>query len=189
MAEINLVPRDAVSFEEFSQFAQRRGWEIDQRSVRAARHEESPEFLWRAGGDVTVRLVQSASLDHSYLVVAGDEPGPSADAVREEFPSYALAEIVERLSEARSDEDRRAALRLVAATGVAGFDQTIYDAVRAGLEDSDPLVRLAALAAAFHLRWQQFSPLVERVSESPEAGENIRNVAGNLLGLTHWDRG
>ncbi|MFI1195418.1 hypothetical protein ACH4T9_19470 [Micromonospora sp. NPDC020750] len=189
MAEINLVPQDAVSFEEFSQFARRRGWEIDQRSVRAARHEESPEFLWRAGGDATVRLVQSATLDRSYLVVAGDDPGPSADAVREEFPTFSLAEIVERLAVARSDEDRRAALRLVAATGASSFDQTIYDAVRGGLEDSDSLVRLAALAAAFYLRWHQFRPLVERVSESPEAGENIRIIAGDLLGLTHWDRG
>ncbi|SCL54375.1 hypothetical protein GA0070604_2983 [Micromonospora eburnea] len=189
MAEINLVPRDRTTFEDFSRFARDRGWQLDQRSVRAARGEESPEFLWRTDNGSTVRLIQSAPLDLSYVVVAGDERDRLADEVRERFPAFSWPEIIERLSEARSDEERIAAFRLVAATESADYDPTVYGAVRTGLDDSDPLVLLAALGAAFYLRWRQFEPLVRRVSESPQVSENVRVTAGNLLGLTLWDRG
>ncbi len=36
MAQTRLVPRETVSFEDFTRFARTRGWTIDRRSVRAA---------------------------------------------------------------------------------------------------------------------------------------------------------
>ncbi|MFG1952429.1 hypothetical protein [Micromonospora sp. NPDC048830] len=189
MAGTRLVPRDTVSFEDFSRFADARGWTTDRRSVRAARRDESPEFLWHGGSQGTVRLVHSSTLGRCYLVLTGDEPDTLAALVRDEFPTFTEADIIARLSAARTDDDRIAAFRLVAAAGIPTYDPTIYETVRAGLQDADPLVLLAAMAAAFHLRWRQFEPLVEGVRRSPTAGENIRVVAGDLLGLTLWDRG
>ncbi|MGW1056973.1 hypothetical protein [Micromonospora rubida] len=189
MAETNLIPRHKVTFEDFSRLAQRHGWKLDQRSARTASQDESPAFLWHIGGSGAVKLVQSATLNRCYVVIAGDEHGVLAAHVREAFPVFAPAEIIDRLSVARSAEDRKAALHLVAATATPCYDQTIYNAVCAGLEGSDPLVQLAALAAAFYCRWQQFEPMIERMVGSPRVGENVRIVARNLLGLTRWDCG
>ncbi|MGA3525524.1 hypothetical protein [Melissospora conviva] len=187
--EINLVPRGEVTFEGFSRFARDHGWRIDDRAIQAAAEEESPEFVWQAGEGGRVRLIQSATLGRSYLVVSGDDATVLAAPIRDAFPVFSEAEIVNLLDAARSDDDRIAALGLAAAAGFARYDDRVYKAVRAAMEETDALVRLAALTAAFYLRWRQFEPLVERLGESADASENVRITARNLLGLTYWDRG
>ncbi|MFI0796629.1 hypothetical protein ACH4OY_28675 [Micromonospora rubida] len=189
MAEIRLVPRDPKPSDTLSRLAERHGWKIDKKLTRAARWEESPEYFWRVEGGGTVKLVQSAALNRCYVVVAGAEADTLAAVVQDAIPTFAPAEILDRLSVACSAADRIAALHLVAAAAVPHYDQTIYTAVHAGLEDPDSLIHLAALAAAFYCRWQQFEPLIERMTTSPHAGGTVKEIASNLLGLTHWDRG
>lgn len=186
---IHLVFRVAVSFEDMSRFARSCGWRINQQSVRAAWTDESPEFLWHVDDGQTVRLVRSSTLGYCYLVLVGDEPGNVAALVRDAFPIFPEMEILARLSAARSPDDRIASLHLTAAAAIPTYNPTIHEAVQACLQDSDQLVALAALAAAFHLRWRQLKPLVQRLSTSPTTAENVRVVASNLLGLARWDRG
>lgn len=188
MAEVNVVLRGEVSFEAMSEYAQAQGWKLDKKSVDASEGEESPEYIWRVRKGTKVTLVQSRPLHRDYLVLEAPQPEEISKALRLQFPSYETSEVPAKLATAHSEEEKIDALHTVAATGLREYHDTVYKAVEQSMHDSDSLVRLAAVTAAFYLRWKQFKPLLMRISETDDS-DNLRATSANLLGSTHWDLG
>lgn len=187
MTEVNMVPREEVSFDAMAAFADRMKWKINRKSVSAAENEESPEFIWRLRRG-TVSLVKNSTLMRDYFVIDSPDQDDVTAAIQAEFPCYDLSEIVARLVNATSSDERIAALHLVAAAAPRSYDETIFHSIERNAEESQPKVRLAAVVAANHLSWKHLRSVVEQRCESDES-EVLRDVCWNLLYLSSWARG
>lgn len=187
MSEINLVPREAVSFERMAELADRMKWKLDPRSAAAAKQQESPEYVWRFRRG-SVALVKNTSLRRDYFVIDAPDPQPAVTELQASFPCYRMSEIVAALTDAGSADDRIGALNLVAAAAPASYDDAVFQAIARDAEAPQPTVRLAAVTAANRLGWKQLRPVVQRVSDSDDK-EVLRSFSTNVLNLTPWNRG
>jgi hypothetical protein len=187
MTELNLVPHGPVAFELMREFADQLGWKVDRRSLKRAEHSDSPEYVWKfRGGSVT--LVKNSALRRDYFVVDAVDPAAVAAEIRSRIPCVEPGDAVAALVQASSPDERIDALHLIAAAAPADYDHAVFQAVVDNAGQPQPLVRLAAVVAASHLRWRQLRGMVERLSDSDES-DPLSSLSHNVLYLTSWSRG
>lgn len=187
LIEVRIVPKGEVSFEFASEIADRLNWESDDRATRDAQREESEEFVWDSCAS-KISLIKDYVLHCDYFTVRGAAADSIARSIQGCLSCYSLSEILEIANQATTQDEQISALRLIASAAPANYDGGIFRVVRENGEDSRAPVRLAAVLAASHLRWEQLRPLVERIAGSDPA-EALRDFSWNVLHLTQWDRG
>jgi hypothetical protein len=188
LPEQNVVPRRDLTLQGMSEVARRAGWHLEDAPTERDTHEDVLEFRWRVDDVSTVTLVKNVALKSSYLVVSAPDPGDVIASISSLVPSLTATEIVNRLQNALSDEERVNALSLVAASGLRHYWADLYEALVSNLRHPSPRVRGAALVAAFHLNWNQLRPIVQQTRETDEDSD-VRTLAKTCLALRDWSAG
>jgi hypothetical protein len=166
--------RDPVPAQDLAELARAEGWELE--GSVAPTEAQAEEYVWRAGADLYVHWINDPVLHRVYAMIVGPDTAATERRVRAEFDAFTVAEAAAEFADAPDWPERVERLSVVAAAAPQEFDEGIFTAVAAALDDPHEVVRHKAVLAVFYARWEEFLPLLAPMT-SDDPDDEVRHVA------------
>jgi len=117
-----------------------------------------------------------------YIAVEGTNAEKVVDQIRASIDVYTHDELVRGVADSQDVAGKVAALRRLGASLVGAYDAEGFAVLSAALTNSEPRVRLAAIAAIGFPAWPQFIEPLTKVQENDDDVRVLRRAA-RLMGL------
>jgi hypothetical protein len=176
-----LVLDENFSHDRFAKYMTGEGW-----TVRTRRDDDSPsgrslEEVWgKDGVAVAVHYLDDRRLLTKALWIRGSDVQAVLADLSPRFGGPTTPELLERVADAETVEERVVALIQLAVGFADSFDPHVLEVFSHFASDEDVRIRGAVVQALLYTEWSEGIPLLTQMASADEARE-IRDYAGKVV--------
>lgn len=136
---------------------------------------------WETDDEATkIHYIQDPRMGVRYFLVAGQGLDEAVAYLHKRLATYNDTDIAELMKSAQTIEDRELAVLHAGVAAPAKYDATYAGYLHQALDDSDPLVRQAAVEAAVAMGWPELRETLENLKNT-DPDETVQQYAAQAL--------